>query len=155
MAQKGVSAKVDAENLRKALRVAPNHVKMNAHSLLERGGIMTQGIMKTKVKTGVSGELKKSIRYFFRDTMTVVIQPTAPHAAPHELGSKPHWVGVKKLQKWADLYSIPVYALQRSIAKKGTKKHPYLQRTLNEVDAKVLPDFIDGMNRTISKILNP
>lgn len=148
-----VTARVDARELQKALRVAPDMVKRSAHNLLERGGIMTQGIMRTKVKTGVSGELKKSIRYYFRDYLTIVIEPTARHAAAHEYGSKPHWTSVRNLERWAKMKGISPYALQRSIAKKGTKAHPYLQSTLREVDSRVLPDFTGGMSRTIGQIL--
>lgn len=43
--------------------------------------------------------------------------------------------------------------MQRAIAKKGTKPHPYLQRTLSDVDGEVLDDFNRGMNRIIEKIL--
>ena len=150
------AAYIESGALRKALQKAPDTTKKGIHSMLERSGIQTQGIMKTKVKTGVSGELKKSVKYFFTDYMTVAIEPTAKHAAPHEHGSKPHWVSVKEgtpLNMWAKAKGINPYALQKSIAKKGTKAHPFLQRTLNEVDSQVLPDFNKGISKIIERIL--
>ncbi len=144
---------IDDVALRQALRIAPDKVKRDGHDLLLRSGIITQGIMRTKVKTGVSGELKKSIRYRFTDYLTMVIEPTAKHAAAHEYGSRPHWTSVKNLERWAKTKGINAFALQRSIAKKGTKAHPFLQSTLREVDSRVLPDFSNGMKKSISQIL--
>ena len=57
------------------------------------------------------------------------------------------------LNMWAKSKGINPYALQRSIAKKGTKAHPFLQRTLNEVDSQVLPDFNKGIGKIIERIL--
>lgn len=144
---------IDDKALREALTLAPDKVKKNTHFMLERAGIMTQSAMRTKVTTGVSGELKKSIRYRFSDYLSVVIQPHAKYAAAHEYGSRPHWTSVKNLDRWAKMRGINVFALQRSIARKGTKAHPFMQRTLREVDAAVLPDFNRGMNKTIAEIL--
>ena len=151
-----INGEVDSKALEEALGKAPDTVKRGTHSLLERAGIQTQGIMKTKVKTGVSGELKKSIKYFFLDYLSIGIEPTAKHAAPHEYGSKPHWVSVRDgspLKMWATAKGINPYALQRSIAKKGTKAHPFLQKTLNEVDSQVLPDFNTGIGKIVESIL--
>lgn len=71
----------------------------------------------------------------------IVVEPLSPglmeydviskkaHSKSLEFGSQPHWTSVKNLQPWArrvlgdeDL----AYAVQRSIAKKGTKKHPFM-----------------------------
>lgn len=153
MPQQISSIFIDDKALRDALRVAPDRVKRSTHEMLERAGIMTQSAMRTKVTTGVSGELKKSIRYRFSDYLSVVIQPTAKYAAAHEYGSRPHWTSVKNLERWAKARGINAFALQRSIAKKGTKPHPFMQRTLREVDSVVLPDFSRGMNKTIAEIL--
>ena len=144
---------VDYEALRQALQKAPNVLKGDIHKLLERSAIMTQGKMKENVNTGVSGELKKSIRYRFTDPLTVIVEPTAKHALPHETGSRPHWVGVKKLKSWADVKGINVYALQKHIAKKGTKAHPFVKPTLKYVDGRIYPDFNKGMNKSIKNIL--
>ena len=43
-----------------------------------------------------------------------------------EKGTRPHWVGIEKLERWAQQKGINVYAIQKSIAQKGTKAHPHL-----------------------------
>lgn len=148
--------KIDDRAFQTALGRAPDTIKQGTHSMLERAGIQTQGIMRRRVNTGVSGELKKSIRYTFENFLTVSVYPAAKHAAPHEYGTKPHWVSVRRgtpLYQWSRMKGINPYAMQRAIAKKGTKPHPYLQRTLSDVDGEVLDDFNRGMNRIIEKIL--
>ena len=148
--------KIDDRAFQTALKRAPDTIKQGTHSMLERAGIQTQGIMRRKVNTGVSGELKKSIRYSFENFLTISVYPAAKHAAPHEYGTKPHWVSVKRgtpLYQWSRMKGINPYAMQRAIAKKGTRPHPYLKRTLLDIDGEVLDDFNRGMNRIIEKIL--
>ena len=148
--------KIDDRAFQTALKRAPDTIKQGTHSMLERAGIQTQGIMRRRVNVGVSGELRKSIRYSFENFLTISVYPAAKHAAPHEYGTRPHWVSVKRgtpLYQWSRMKGINPYAMQRAIAKKGTRPHPYLKRTLLDVDGEVLDDFNRGMNRIIEKIL--
>lgn len=148
--------KIDDRAFQTALKCAPDTIKQGTHSMLERAGIQTQGIMRRRVNVGVSGELRKSIRYTFENFLTVSVYPAAKHAAPHEYGTRPHWVSVKRgtpLYQWSRMKGINPYAMQRAIAKRGTRPHPYLKRTLLDVDGEVLDDFNRGMNRIIEKIL--
>jgi hypothetical protein len=46
--------------------------------------------------------------------------------------TKPHWVWIKNIQKWADVKWINPYVLQRSIAKKWTKANKWMDKTYNE-----------------------
>jgi hypothetical protein len=51
-------------------------------------------------------------------------------------GTKPHWAPVKALRGWALRHGIDPFALQRSIAKKGTRPNPWFEEA---VDSFALP----------------
>lgn len=82
-----------------------------------------------------TGDLKKSVH-------GVIVSPggyvvvDAPHAAMVENGSRPHFVPVKALIPWCIRHSSQVegvrfaYALQRKIAREGTKPTWFVRKTL-------------------------
>ena len=43
-----------------------------------------------------------------------------------EYGTHPHYVSAKALERWARKRGLNPYAVARSIARKGTQKHPFL-----------------------------
>ena len=146
--------KIDDRAFQTALKRAPDTIKQGTHSMLERAGIQTQGIMRRRVNVGVSGELRKSIRYTFENFLTISVYPAAKHAAPHEYGTRPHWVSVKRgtpLYQWSRMKGINPYAMQRAIAKKGTRPHPYLKRTLLDVDGSLPAEMSNGISNGMSK----
>lgn len=76
-----------------------------------------------------TGELRKSISvdlFETNRTQGVEIGPTQPYGAGVEYGRPPHVVSPKALEGWARRRGLNPYAVARSIAKKGTKAHPYL-----------------------------
>lgn len=50
-----------------------------------------------------------------------------------EHGTRPHWVPIIALERWAKQRGINPYAVQHSIAKKGTEPHPWLIPARNKV----------------------
>lgn len=50
-----------------------------------------------------------------------------------ERGTKPHWVPIRELERWAQQRGINPYAIQHAIAQKGTKPHPWLIPARNKV----------------------
>lgn len=118
--------------------------------LLEQLGIVSELAKKTmqnKAPEGVGGDkgLRGSIEVEInKPLLTAKIQPTARYADAVEKGSKPHWVSAKEgspLERWAELKGLNVYAVQRSIAKKGTKAHPYIEPTYREIEPIVPVKF--------------
>jgi hypothetical protein len=66
----------------------------------------------------------------------------APHAQAVEKGSRPHWVPIAPLLKWVGLVfkGLPArdrknlaYAIQHSIAEKGTKPHWYMRDSQRQI----------------------
>jgi len=77
------------------------------------------------------GELRQSISTEVSNNKLIVYMVS--YALYVEEGTAPHWTSVENLKKWArdklgdeDL----AYALQKSIATKGTKPHPFIKETL-------------------------
>lgn len=77
---------------------------------------------------GVTGYLQRSHEIELEDLPIPgwgVIRAVAPYASFVAEGTKPHWAPIKALRPWAEEKGINVYALQWSIARKGTRAHPW------------------------------
>ena len=55
------------------------------------------------------------------------------YAPAVEKGSKRHWPPIGPLKRWAAQRGLNPYAVQRSIAAKGTKAHPHLEPAAKDV----------------------
>lgn len=81
------------------------------------------------------GTLKQSCRGVLQPGGGYVIVD-APHAGIVEQGSRPHWTPIKALIPWCIRHSSPdegvrfAYALQRKIAREGTKSTWFVRKTL-------------------------
>jgi hypothetical protein len=81
------------------------------------------------------GTLKQSARAVLQPGGGYVIVD-APHAGIVEMGSRPHFVAMKKLLPWCIRHSSPeegprfAAALQRKIAREGTKPTYFVRKTL-------------------------
>ncbi len=119
---------------------------------------LTKQAMRERAPVGVGGEngLKGSIGFTINPArLSSEIKPKVPYADAVETGSKPHWVSAKPgspLEQWARLKGLNVYAVQRSIATKGTKPHPYIVPTYQEVGPLVGAKFAQGITDLIGDL---
>jgi hypothetical protein len=93
----------------------------------------TFGVAVQRAARGVvsvdTGALRKSISVdLFQTNRTQGVEsgPTQKYGEGVENGRPPHVVSPKALEGWARRRGLNPYAVARSIAKKGTKAHPYL-----------------------------
>ncbi len=104
------------------------------------------------------GQLKDSIGYkIIPEALTSEIKPSADYGDAVETGSKPHWVSVKPgspLEQWALFRGINPYALQHSIAAKGTKAHPYIEPTYVAMAPVVAAAFAAGISKFVTGVTN-
>ncbi len=108
--------------------------------------------MREKVSVGVTGNLKRSIAFtIVPEALTSVIKPAEPYADFVELGTRPHVPPIDALTPWAEMHGINPWALQRSIAKKGTMPHPYIIPTYVEMGPEVAPLFAEGLSTFIEE----
>ncbi len=52
-----------------------------------------------------------------------------PYGMAFEMGARPRWVPMAAIGPWAVYRGLDPHAVQRSIAKKGTKSYPIVQRS--------------------------
>lgn len=66
--------------------------------------------------------------------IAVEVGPTQPYGKYVEYGTRPHPVPVAAIAGWAKRKGLNPYAVAKSIAKKGTKAHPFMAPALQESD---------------------
>lgn len=62
----------------------------------------------------------------------VTVSNNSDHALPLEHGSRPHFPPIGPITPWAAAHGISPYALAKSISRKGTRPHPFLEPALNQ-----------------------
>jgi len=144
---------VSTNNLRKAVKAAPDKIVETMHRSLARSAIKGQDYFRLKMPVGVSGFLRQHIAIKWNNRLSVTVDPTAPYADYVEYGTRPHWTSVHNLEAWARLKGINPYALQRSIAKKGTKPHPYLAFVSYYTAKFAANDMEQSLKKAIKEII--
>jgi hypothetical protein len=142
--------------VRQLFQRAPQMVSTRLKTLVEASAIDVQREMRIAAPVAVTGQLRGSIRYVVSPLrIQAVIKPEVNYAEPVEHGSKPHLVSVAEgtpLRAWAKLKGINPYALQHSIAKKGTKPHPFVEPTYRKMKPVVEADIAAGMTRLVEEL---
>lgn len=145
----------DADDVKRVFAAYPVAAARALNDLIKRGAIAVQREMKLNAPTH-DGALRSSIKYVTRPSqIEAEIGPNVPYAAAVEKGSKPHWTSVKEgtpLRKWADDHGISPYAVQWSIAQKGTKANPFVQYTRDSMQYQVPRDIEVGFGRFVQKV---
>lgn len=83
-----------------------------------------------------TGFLRRNIKIIKINNHKYIIVSEAPYSASMEFGSKPHWTSVENLKTWAKRKlgdENIAYALQKSMAKKGVKRQPFMIPAMMEV----------------------
>jgi hypothetical protein len=60
-------------------------------------------------------------------------------------GTKPHWAPVGALRGWAQRHGINPFALQRSIARKGTKPNPWFEKAVEQDAPRVIDSHVKSL----------
>ena len=150
---------VDASGPIAMLEAAGHDLKPALLEELATTSEMVKEVMKNHAPDAF-GNLHDSIGFkIVPELLTSEIKPSADYADAVETGSRPHWVSAKPgspLEQWALFRGINVYAVQHSIAVKGTKPHPYIQPTYDEVAPTVsdrfalaIAKFIGGLDLAV------
>lgn len=145
---------VDDKEWQEALTKAPELCVDYLHNTLKRTAIQGERYFRKNMPAGTTGMLRKSTTHTFHNKLEVSVGPTAKHAIFVENGTKPHWTSVKNLEKWANLRGINPYALQRGIAKHGTKAQPFLEDTAQQVETFAESELNKQMNAFVERVNN-
>lgn len=102
-------------------------VKQAQINILNVGAVDTNELIQ-----GMHYEYKRGASF-----QSVTIRPNDEadkYAIYVEEGTRPHWPPRDALQGWADRHNIPVFLVQRAIARKGTEPRKMFERTFEDVD---------------------
>lgn len=156
MAGINVGFVIDDVRVRELFQRAPAMVTSRLKSLVEAAAIDVQREMRIAAPVAVTGQLRGSIRYVVSPLQVhAVIKPEVKYAEGVEYGTKPRRVSVAEgtpLLAWAKLKGINPYALQKSIARKGTKPHPFVEPTYRKMKPVVESDIASGMTKLVEEL---
>jgi HK97 gp10 family phage protein len=149
-----ISIDVDSRQVQMMLKVAPDKVNDRLKRVLNVVAIETQREMRIAAPVAVTGDLRQSVKWDVTG-LTATIGPTAKHAEFVEKGTRPHWTSARpgsSLYKWASLKGISPYAVQRSIALKGTKAHPFVEPTHTLMEPRIIRRFDSEIEKLTSEL---
>ena len=124
--------------VRKMLQTKKNNLPRVIDATLDWAGIYTQRIMREEAPVH-DDDLRREIKVA-RLGNTRVVGSRVDYAPYVEKGTRPHWTSVRNLEKWALDHGISPYAVQRSIAERGTKANPFTKRTYKQVKPKIISE---------------
>lgn len=139
-----LTVEVDARELRAAFAKAPAKVSHGLNTWVTKTTFMTERHAKTAVQPHVdTGQLQSSIRSQVGN-LKGEVKPTAKHAIfVHEgrrPGRMPPYQARTPLNRWATKRGMNPFLVARAIARKGTKKHPFMVTAYNEVKPRAERD---------------
>lgn len=154
MATMFLDYKVDYEDLKNAIAASPQKIVSAIHKALLASAIYTQSCFRKNLSQNVfRGTLRQSVSIKWLNRVSVQIEPTEYYADFLELGTRPHYPPVHAIEDWARQKGINPYALQHSIGRKGTKAHPYLERTFDQVEPYAHKRLEEQLSKTVEEIL--
>lgn len=150
-----LNIRVDSQQVQEMLRLAPKRTTAKLTRILNLVAIETEREMRIKSPVH-DGELRRSVKHQVTG-LTATIGPTAKYANFVELGTRPHWTSARPgtpLYKWATDKGISPYAVQRSIARRGTKPHPFVAPTVKLMEPRIIGRFEKGIDELTRELGN-
>lgn len=151
-----IRIQIDDDDVKRALHVAPNAVINAMHTSLKRSAVQTQRYFRetlTQHHNVFTGNLRNSVNFHFTNKLSVVIEPEAKYADNVEYGSRPHFVPIRAIAPWARFHGLDPFVVQQSIARKGTRKHPFLKKTSQQAEKFAIDDMQKQLDKTIKEVL--
>jgi hypothetical protein len=149
---------MDAAQVEAELTAMGGTLPRYINSWLVESAIMTKELMEKNAPVGVAGlmggGLSNNIGVTYTAMESAEIKPTdqVPYADAVETGSQPHIPPAgpdSALAQWCELKGLNVWAVAKSIARKGTKPHPYIEPTYQAIKPQVTELFTRGIGQYI------
>lgn len=145
--------KVDTKEAQRAVQKAPVETLEAIHKTLLQVAIKTQATFRKNMPTGKTGMLRKTVNIVWLNKVAVKIEPTEEYADYVEHGTRPHFPPIDAITPWARMRGIDPYRLAWGIAHHGTKAHPYLMRTFQEVEPFAEQQLEKNIKEVIDKTI--
>lgn len=129
------------------------------NSMLVTAGSLVKDEMKHNAPVGVAGSLGQGLKGSIHDEIdplakTATIAPAADYALYVEKGTRPHMPPTDPdgaLAQWCEMKGLKVWAVAKSIAKKGTKAHPFVEPTYEAIEEPVMAIFQAGVAKYVEE----
>lgn len=145
---------IDKRAVERAMKRAPGVTKRKLNAWITRTAFMAQREGKQEVPPNVdTGELESSIQTTFGN-FKATTRPTAKYAIWIHRGRKagsrmPPFQEGSNLYRWATKRGMPPFVVARSIAAKGTKANPFMDKAYR----KVKPNAERDAKRMLAEIV--
>lgn len=145
--------KIEIENLdemQKRFERSPEIVGRELTTATKEAGkeILRREVMEAPHDTG---NLQRSIQMQF-SPIQVKVWPNAKYAKDVHEGTEPHVIPIGDLEGWARRHGTSPYAVQRAIAKRGTKANPFVRRTIEKITEPVNRLFQEALARIVKML---
>ena len=94
--------------------------------LKEFARFLEMDLRENLITNNFTGELSKSIKIKVDQKKLKITLSFAEHGIFLDEGTRPHMPPVSEIRPWAQSKGLNEWAVAKSIAKKGTKAHPWL-----------------------------
>jgi hypothetical protein len=160
----GITMRLDGgPALAAALRASPAIVRAAEQQAMTRALLLVEADARRRVAHDTR-QLMNSITSAQRvmvagqgQLLLGAVAPSARYGRYVEQGSRPHWPPRAPLEGWARRHGIPVYAVQRAIARRGTRARPFLVPALTDNAARIGRLFaaaVEAVTGTIARVTN-
>lgn len=132
-----------AAPLQRGLAAAPAHLAAGMRATMERSLLLIEADARRAVPQDTRA-LMNSIHHQIAATpqaVTGTVGPALRYGVFVERGTRPHWPPAGPLQGWAQRHGIPVFLVQRAIARKGTRPRPFLLPAFEKHRAAIAAAF--------------
>lgn len=129
---------VDMENLQKvagSLEGIPDR-------LTELAALDLESHLRRNSSKGKTGQLQAKWRSERRGSGQWAVGTPVKYAEYVDTGTRPHTPPMKPIKEWAEFRGLPWFPIWLSIVRRGTKAHPYLDRSIQETNRRI-PLFIN------------
>lgn len=151
-----ITVEVDNAKLQQAFAAAPAKVLSNLNGWVRQTTVMGEREAKQQIVPHVdTGQAQSSITSTFGH-LKGQVRPTAKHAIfIHEgraPGKMPPFAEGTSLNSWARRKGMNPFLVARSIARKGTKKHPFMDSAFKIIKPKAERDGQDMLAKIVRDI---
>lgn len=153
---------IDAEAARKMMATGSAGFPSVVNRLLLDAGYYVRNEVSERAPRGVGGSNGRGLTKSVTVTLDRVkheaeIKPTAPYAEAVEFGSRPHRPPThpnSALAQWCEMKGLNLWAVASSIARKGTRPHPYVEPAYRASEPHIQRIFNEGVEQYLRRLEN-
>jgi len=153
------SIKVEIKGIKEfkaALKKSPRIAKEEIGNAVQKATLEIRGQVKREAPVD-DGKLRQNIYSDVKGLRGTIlpIRASQKYAICVHEGTKPHHPPVKEgkgIHKWATKKGLNPYAVAKSIAKKGTKANPFMDRAVNKTKSKVNQFFEKALENIVNRM---